>query len=174
MPKPESIALIGFMGTGKTSVGKALAPKLGFRVMDVDTYIESHEKRKISEIFDKSGEAYFRSLEKKAVSELAQQKGLVITTGGGVVLDPENIQALRQHALIIALLASPETIYERVKSSKHRPLLQKEDVMAEIRHLYEDRAPLYQAADLKFETDGQTPSQVAQIIFEALNKRNSV
>ena len=167
---PKNIVLIGFMGTGKTSVGKALAPKLGLRVVDVDTHIESQEKNKISAIFSEKGEAYFRALEKNAVQELSRETGLVITTGGGVVLNPANLEALRERSVVIALLASPETIYERVKGSKHRPLLQKGEVRSEIDRLYQERASLYSQADLKFDTDGQTPAQVANKIFEALKE----
>ena len=168
----QNIVLIGFMGTGKTSVGKKLAPKLGYRVIDVDLHIESAEKKIISQIFSESGEAYFRELEKKAIREISRQKRVVITTGGGAVLDEENIKALRENGLIVALLASEETIYERVKKSKHRPLLEKEDVKLEIEKLYRERAPLYQTADLKFETDGQTSAQVADKIFNAFKRSN--
>jgi shikimate kinase len=159
------------MGTGKTSVGKELAPKLGLRAVDVDTHIETTQKKRISEIFSESGEAHFRVLEKNAIRELAAQQGLVITTGGGAVLDGDNLKALRENGIIIALLASPETIYERVKKSKRRPLLQKDDVKAEIDKLYGQRAPLYQNADLKFDTDGQTSAEVADRIYKALKDR---
>ncbi len=163
----KNIVLIGFMGTGKSSVGKALAKKLGRVWVDVDQYIEGQEKKKIAEIFEKDGEPHFRKLEKEAVMQIASRGDLVITTGGGVVLDAENTQALKRNGLIITLAATAETIYSRVKDSRHRPLL-KGDKMAEIQKLLEQRRPLYEKADLTFRTDGKNAGQVAGEIAAAL------
>ena len=164
----KNIVLLGFMGTGKTSVGKILASKLGRRVIDIDHVIEVSEKKKIREIFEKEGETRFRGLEKEAVRVVARETGVVITTGGGVVLDPENILALRQNGVLVELTATVETVFRRVKDSKHRPLLGGGNLMAEIRKLYEPRKPLYGQSDYHFSTDGRMPSEVADEIFEKL------
>ena len=164
----KNIVLLGFMGTGKTSVGKILASKLGRRVIDIDHVIEVSEKKKIREIFEKEGETRFRGLEKEAVRVVARETGVVITTGGGVVLDPENIRALRQSGVLVELTATDETVFRRVKDSKHRPLLGEGDLITQIRKLYESRRPLYGQSDYHFSTDGRTPSEVADEIFEKL------
>ncbi len=167
----KNIILIGFMGTGKSSVGKILAQKLQRPFIDVDSWIEGSEKRKIRDIFEKDGEAHFRVLEKEAIRDLGAKSGSVITTGGGAVLDAENRKILKEAGLVIALSATPETICDRVKNSRHRPLLQGENVLLEIKTLLEFRKPFYQEADLFFETDGKSSAQVAEAIVQALEAR---
>jgi shikimate kinase len=164
----RNVVLIGFMGTGKTSVGKILARRLGRPVVDIDSRIEQTQKRKISDIFEKDGEAFFRKIEKETIVSVAKEEGLVITTGGGAALDPDNLLALREHGILVSLLASPETIFSRVKHSRHRPLLRTHAVFLEIQKLLEKRAPLYEKADMCFHTDGKTPLQVAELILEKL------
>lgn len=161
----KNVVLVGFMGTGKSTVGKLLAKRLKRRWVDVDQRIEEAEKRKISEIFEKDGEAHFRRLEKEMVEKVSAESDAVIMTGGGAVLDAANRAALRKNGLIIALTAKPETIFERVKKSRHRPLL-KGDPMAEIRRLLAEREPLYRQSDAIFETDGKTAAEVAAMIEE--------
>lgn len=165
----RNISLIGFMGTGKTSVGKSLGRQTGREVVDVDHWIETKTRRKIRDHFKKSGEAYFRALEKEAIAELSGMTHTVITTGGGAVLDPANMAALKKSGWVVSLSASPETIYARVKNSSQRPLL-KGDAKTEIIRLLEIRKPLYAIADYNFCTDGLTPEQVAQLIVETLEK----
>ncbi len=169
LPASKNISLIGFMGTGKSSIGKALGRKSGRAVVDIDLWIEAAQKRKIREIFEKDGEARFRELENQAIDQVAKsQKGVVITTGGGAVLDPANLRALKESGWVVSLSASPETIFERVKDSRHRPLLKGGDLRSEIHRLLEIRKPFYATADFEFKTDGLTPDQVAQVILEAL------
>lgn len=168
---PKNLVLIGFMGTGKSSVGKVLGRKLSRPVIDVDQMIEAAEKRKIESIFETEGEQGFRRIEKKAVAEAAAMDGVIITTGGGAVLDPDNMKALRTNGWILSLTATPETIYRRVKDSKHRPLLRHEDVLGEITRLLETRKSLYDDADYRFETDGRNPSQVARMILDTLKDK---
>ena len=156
------------MGTGKTSVGKILARKLGRELLDVDFCIEQKEKRKIREVFEKEGEAYFRNIEKQTIAEVAQKKGVVITTGGGAVIDSENIEALRKNGWIVALKAQPGTILGRVKDSRHRPLLKADDKFSQIERLLEARKPFYGNCDFSFETDNLTPLQVADKILETM------
>lgn len=166
----KNIVLIGFMGTGKSSVGKVLAKRLGRAWVDIDQKIEESQKKKIADLFEKEGEAHFRNLEKEMVHQVSQGAGLVITTGGGVVLDAENMQALKKNGVLIALAATPETIFHRVKDSRHRPLLKTTDPLGEIRRLLSVRQPLYEKADHYFHTDGKNASQVAELITERLGK----
>ena len=164
----KNIVLIGFMGTGKSSVGKILAKRLNRTWVDIDLRIEESHNRKIADIFEKEGEAHFRTLEKEMVRQTAAGKNLVITTGGGAVLDAENMKHLKANGVVVALLATAETIYQRVKDSRHRPLLKSDDRLGEIRRMLESRGPLYAKADITFHTDGKTSPQVAAAISEAL------
>ena len=164
----KNIALIGFMGTGKTSVGKILGKRLGWTVVDVDLYIEEAEKRRISRIFQEEGEAYFRSLEKQAIGEICKRQDLVITTGGGAVIEPENLECLKRSSWVIGLFATPRTIFKRIRNSRHRPLLDGKDKLGEIEKLLAIRRPFYEKAELRFETDGRSSAQVAGVILEAL------
>lgn len=170
MDPNKNISLVGFMGTGKTSVGKSLGRKLSRRVVDIDDLIEKEQKKKISEIFAERGEAYFRVLEKEKIHEICKQKKLIITTGGGAVLDSENAQTLASNGWVIALSASPETIYQRVRHAFHRPLLKVADPLSEIIKLLAQRKPFYQKSDFLIETDGKTPAQIADKIVVILEK----
>ena len=156
------------MGTGKTSVGKVLSKRLNRLVIDVDRYIEEGQKRKIREIFERDGEVSFRQLEKKAIEEITQKDNLVITTGGGAVLDPENLERLKSSGWVICLSAAFDTIYKRVKGSRNRPLLNHRDVAGEVERLLILRKPYYEKADMEFKTDKLTSAQVAENILEAL------
>ena len=158
------------MGTGKSTVGKILARRLNRPWVDVDQRIEEAQKKKISEIFEKEGEGVFRRLEKEMIRRVADVPGQVITTGGGAVIDPDNLQALKKNGLLITLAASPETIFQRVKDSRHRPLLKGGDLMSELRRLLEQRQGSYAKADATFHTDGKTASQVAAEIADMLQK----
>lgn len=176
LAKTRNISLVGFMGTGKTSVGKALGRQSSRNVIDVDQWIENRTRRKIRDIFEHEGEPRFRVLEKEAIAEIARLEGVVITTGGGAVLDPANVEALKKCGWLVALSAKPETIFERVKDSRHRPLLQTgatAETRQEIVRLLSARAPFYAKADYTFETDGLSPEQVAQLILETLEKEQS-
>ncbi len=159
------------MGTGKTSVGKILAKRLGRPVVDVDQWVEQKEQRKISDIFEKEGEPHFRALEREAIRQVAQKEGVVITTGGGAVIDPINVEALKATGVLVALSSRPETIFKRVKNSRHRPLLKGSDVFSEIQRLLEIRKPFYEKADFHFETDGKSSTQVAGMIMKALHEK---
>ena len=165
---PRNIALVGFMGTGKTSVGKILAKRLRRAVVDIDLSIEESTKKKISEIFEAEGEAGFRVLEKEAIRQICQSQGIVITTGGGAVLDPENIERLKASGCVIGLSASPQTILGRIRHSRHRPLLNGKDKLKDIERLMTARKPFYEKADLHFDTDGHTAAEMAELILNAL------
>ncbi len=143
MSQPN-IILTGFMGTGKTTLGRLLAERLGYEFIDTDTLIETQIGQTIAELFQTEGEAAFRKLESKLVEELAQKEGLVIATGGGLVLDPKNVANLSESGQIICLTASPEEILARVsKQQDVRPLLQEEDPQAKIIELLQQRDSTY-------------------------------
>ena len=169
MDANKNIVLIGFMGTGKSTVGKVLAKRTGRTLVDIDQKIEDKEKKRISEIFEKDGEAAFRKLEKQTIGRAVLDSNLVITTGGGAVLDPENFEALKKRGVLVTLEASFETIVKRVKDARTRPLLRSSDVPGEIKRLLEARKPFYDKADLKIATDGKSAHQVAEEILEKLS-----
>jgi len=169
----KNIVLIGFMGTGKTSVGKALAKKLGLKFIDVDEVIEKTTGMKISEIFSRFGESRFRDIETEVIKLITQKNGQVIATGGGVVLREENIKRLKEKGVIFCLKASENVIFERVKQCKDRPLLQVENLEERIRELLHSRMPLYEKADFSVDTSGLTPEEVAEKIIEEYKRLNN-
>lgn len=164
-PPPKNIALVGFMGTGKSSTGRILAGMLGFKLIDTDEAIERRAGKKITEIFATSGEAAFRKLESEIVAELAGSQRCIISTGGGLIVNPANLASLRTHSLIICLWASPEAIWERVKNQSHRPLLNDPDPLGKIRKLLQERAPAYREADILVSTEKRPLRDVAQHII---------
>src|SRR5690554_180913 len=133
--KLKNIVLIGFMGTGKSTIGKRLAEKLNMKYIDIDQYIEDKHGMSISDIFSNKGEPYFRELEKEAAKELSNLTGTVIATGGGIVLNTENIENLRRNGIIICLKADVDTILRNTSSSHNRPLLKQGDVRSRIEQL---------------------------------------
>jgi shikimate kinase len=157
-----NIALIGFMGTGKTSVGRLVAEQLHFEYLDTDEVIQVSTGRSITEIFTKDGEPAFRALEEKVVEELASRAKTVIATGGGLPVNPNNLTSLKMHALVVSLWSSPEKIWERVRHQSHRPLLHDENPQAKIRELLAIREPFYKQADVLLNTDLRSLREVAQ------------
>lgn len=164
---PErNLILIGFMGSGKTAVGRLLARSLGREFVDLDARIEAATGRTIAELFREREEHGFRAIEARLVAEVACLTGCVIATGGGVVTDPANVAALRQRGLLVWLRASPETILARVGGTALlRPLLDVPDPLARIRALLAEREPRYAEADLAVDTDGRdVEAVVAEIV----------
>lgn len=157
-----NLALIGFMGAGKTSVGRLAAEQLRFDYLDTDEMIQSLTGRSITDIFKTDGEPAFRSLERQIVGELAARSRTVISTGGGLPVNPDNLASLRTHALVVCLWASPEKIWERVKNQTHRPLLHDPDPQKRIRDLLAAREPFYKQADVLVNTDIRAVREVAQ------------
>lgn len=150
------------MGTGKTSVGHALASLLHFHMVDTDELIESRAGKRISAIFDQEGEARFREYERQIVHELRRYRRTIISTGGGLVADQANLASLKAHALVVCLWASPEAIWERVRHQTHRPLLHTPDPQAKIRDLLAQREPFYREADVLVNTELRSLREVAQ------------
>ena len=154
------------MGTGKTSVGKRLAERLAMTFLDMDALIEQRERRPISRIFTEDGEPFFRALERKAVHELSARTGLVVATGGGIVLNADNIVDFSRTGLVVCLAATPETILRRVEHETHRPLLAGGDRLQKIRDLLARRQPLYDAIPDRVETDSLTVEQAVEAIVQ--------
>lgn len=158
----RNIALIGFMGSGKSSIGRLVAEMLGFQFVDTDALIETRAGRSITDIFAQQGEAAFRELEASVVRDLEGVNHTVIATGGGLPTQPGNVDALKQRALVVCLWSSPERLYERVRHQSHRPLLQVPDPLGRIRELLEQRTPCYQQADVMIGTEGRGQREIAQ------------
>jgi len=161
------------MGTGKSSVGESLARSLKRKFISTDDRIEQREKRTIAEIFEKSGEPYFRKVEKEIIGEVGALDGIVIAAGGGAVIDEENVKALKKNGIMICLSAAPEVIYERTKRYKYRPLLNVADPVAKIQELIAERAPFYQSADYQVDTSGRSVAQAAQEIISLIGQRRA-
>ena len=161
----RNIALTGFMGTGKSSVGRMIADQLRFSFLDTDELIETRAGKSISAIFAEDGEAAFRKHEQTVVAELAARKRTVFSTGGGLGANPDNLASLKQHALVVCLWASPEKIWERVRGQSHRPLLQGPDPLAKIRQLLAERGPCYKQADVLLNTEVRTLREVTQQVL---------
>ena len=161
-PRPLSgnIVLCGFMGCGKSSVGRRVAKLLERQFCDLDSYIEQQADMTVAEIFAKEGEAGFRAREAQAAEEVAAQEGMVIASGGGTVLSPRNVEAFHKHGAHILFLDVPvAALQERLKNDKRRPLLQVPDRRKVIAELYEKRVPLYRAA-ADITVDGGAPAVV--------------
>lgn len=173
MHLPESVrnlVLVGFMGSGKSSVGREIARRWGFRFIDTDTTIRQKYRKSIPDIFATFGEPFFRDEEHKTLQELQASQEAVIATGGGIILQPRNHPLLRTLGVVVWLTASEETIWERVSRNQNRPLLRTNDPRTTIRNLMSTRYPLYGAvADITVETTGLTHQEVADQAVAALN-----
>jgi shikimate kinase len=159
-----NIVLTGFMGTGKTAVGRELARLLSMRLVDIDSEIETERGLKITDIFKNYGESHFRDLETSIIRRFAKERNIIISTGGGAVLREENMAALRETGVIFCLHADPETILGRTGRSGDRPLLNVEDPLAKINELLSFRMPFYEKAGVMIDTHGKTPLEVAEEI----------
>jgi len=167
-----NVAIFGFMGVGKSSVGRLVAEALGMEFVDLDETIVADAGKDIPAIFEKRGEKGFRELEKEATQMIAAQDGFVIACGGGTVLDADNLEALRRNSRMILLTADPETILRRVEADGDtRPLLSVEEKVEPIACLLGERMPRYlEAADKAVDTSGKTQAQVAREIIEYLGE----
>jgi len=170
---PVNLALIGFMGTGKTSVGRAVAEQLHFQYVDTDETIQMRTGRSIADIFSKDGEAAFRAQEQRLVTELETHTITVISTGGGLPAHPANLASLKTHALVVCLWASPEKIWERVKNQTHRPLLHDAEPQKRIRELLAAREPFYRQADVLVNTDIRSVREVVQQVVHQFRLESS-
>lgn len=161
----KNLVLVGFMGVGKTAVGQRAAARLGARFVDTDQLIEQRTGRAIADIFATDGEAYFRRLERELVKELAAEQDRVIATGGGVVLDPNNLRDLGRTGVVICLWAEPAAILQRTQHHTHRPLLQGPEPARRIAELLAQRAPLYRAIPLRVDTTLTTVDENVEAVL---------
>lgn len=164
----RNLVLVGFMGTGKTAVGRKLAQLLDWPFVDTDEAIERQVKMAVPTIFARQGEAAFRDIEQVVLAQLAEQTGQVIATGGGALGRVANRERLRASGLLVALTARPAVILERVggaKAAQRRPMLAGPDPRAAIERLLREREPVYGAADLTVDSSDLPPQAVAQRIL---------
>ncbi len=161
----RNIILVGFMGTGKTVTGRVLAERTDLELVDMDSIIEKRAGKPISEIFATDGEPAFRKMERALANELSQRDGLIISTGGGIVLDPDNLADFEKTGLVVCLTASPKMIFQRVEKDAARPLLAG-DKKEKIQALLNERKPLYDAIEHGIDTDGLTAEETAEPILK--------
>jgi shikimate kinase len=162
------------MAVGKSAVGRNLARKLGRRFVDLDKTIEKTERMKIKTIFDRKGESYFRKAEKRALTEVLFQREQVIATGGGLVMDNDNLRLLREQSFLICLTATPEVLLRRAGNNQRRPLLESSDRAERIRQLLAGREKNYAQAHAFVDTSNLTVDQVVAKIIEMIEPRGTI
>ncbi len=165
----KNIYLVGFMGSGKTTVAGILAERLAKEFLEMDAVIAEREGLRIVDIFAKKGEVYFRKLERELLKELSAKEDLVISCGGGLICDKENLKRLRETGTVFCLKASALTTYERINKHTHRPILNVDNPQEKIKQLLEERAPYYAQAHYSIDTDNLSPEEIANRIISILN-----
>jgi len=164
-----NITLTGFMGSGKTAVGRRLAKRLGWQFVDVDDYIHQRAGKTIAQIFADHGEDVFRRLEQRAIRQLIRHDQQVIATGGGAFVNPENRRLLKAVGPVVCLTAQPKEIYQRVRPTiASRPLLAGHPTVSRIQQLMGQRATAYAKADLTIDTTGLSIDEIVERIWEAI------
>ena len=175
MRQYTNIFLIGPMGAGKTTMGRQLANKLNYQFFDSDHVIEERTGADIPLIFEKEGEEGFRKREQLVIDELTQMNNIVLATGGGAVLLPENRHNLKNRGIVIYLHSSVDHLIERTRLDKNRPLLQTEDPAARLREIMETREPLYkETADIIINTGKKSIRSVINVILDQLNSYQNI
>ncbi len=173
--KDINISLIGFMGSGKTTISTKLSERLKINMIDTDKYIVEKEKKSINEIFEKYGETYFRLKEMAVVEEITNNSGNIISCGGGVVLKNANVEYLKRKGAIILLRATPQTIYERVRNSEDRPILNGNMNVEFIEGLMNERKDIYESvADIIIDTDNKSVDSIVDEILEKIVEKYSI
>jgi len=166
----QNIVLTGFMGTGKSTVGRQLAAFLSYKFIDTDSEIEKEEGMSIPQLFADKGEPYFREREKHLVARACLEDGVVIATGGGAMVSETNAARLKASGTVICLTATPEVILKRVQKGETRPLLQSEDRLARIHALLSARATAYAQADATIDTSHLNVDEVVEAVLAILEK----
>lgn len=170
-PPPSNLVLIGFMGSGKSSVGRMLARRLRFQFLDTDALIEERARMPITEIFSRCGEERFREKETTTLESLLGVSRHVLATGGGIVTQPRNLPLLKQLGWVVLLQADPDEIYRRVARNRDRPLLHVRDPRARVHEMLAIRQPLYeQAADFRVDSTGMRREEVVEVVIEEARK----
>ncbi len=170
----KNIALVGFMGTGKTTIACMLAEKFKAEYVDIDDLIQIKQNMSIVNIFAEKGEPFFRKIEKEVVAEIAQKQDKIIACGGGVVLDKDNISNLKKKGVLICLQAKPEEILKRTRDYEHRPLLNVPDPKQKITELLNAREVYYAAADYSVDTSGLSKIEVVDKIMSWLETQGVI
>ncbi|MFH0935517.1 MAG: shikimate kinase [Candidatus Omnitrophota bacterium] len=163
-----NIYLVGFMGTGKTAVGREVARRKEWQFVDLDELIELKEKCAIPDIFARKKEPYFRKAEKAALKEVSTEKNLVVACGGGIVTDKDNISIMKKTGIIVCLTAAPDVILKRTSGYMHRPLLNVRDPKKQVELLLKLRAPYYALADKSIDTSRISIAEVAEGILKII------
>ena len=165
----KNIVLTGFMGSGKTSVGRFFEENYHIRCVEMDREIENLEGRTISDIFKDEGENYFREVETRTLKEVLAKDNQVISCGGGTVLRRENVELMKNNGVVIWLKASPKVILQRVMEDENRPLLKGKKNITDIEKIMNERKEKYEeAADVEIDTDGRSVEEVCRLIIENL------
>lgn len=165
----KNIFLIGFMGSGKSTIARMLAKETGKELIEMDETIEAEAGCTINQIFEEHGEGHFRDLESLLVCRIAEKGDAVVSCGGGAVLREENVISMRKNGKIIYLSATPETIYKRVRNSTNRPLLNGNMNVEYIRGLMEKRLSVYEnAADIMIDVNNKEKSEIVEEILEII------
>lgn len=176
--KKKLVYLTGFMGCGKSTIGPILANTLGWGFFDLDRVIENRQNKKITEIFESEGEAFFRKLETEILTELSLKDKCILSLGGGTIASDVNIEIIKKTGKIVYLYTSPESIYDRLKHKRDRPIFKKEnsgevtrdEFLQKIRLLMQQRAVYYEQADITFSTDEKSVGITVDEIAKFINK----
>jgi shikimate kinase len=168
----KNVYLVGLMGSGKTTIGRSLAKRLGFGFIDSDREIEARTGVSIPTIFEIEGEDGFRKREAQVIAEVSRQSGVVVATGGGAVLRPENRENLRSHGFVVYLNVPPQTLWERTRHDRNRPLLQVADPLLKLKELFDQRDALYrEVADLIVDGSRINAQAVLQLLIKEVGDR---
>ncbi len=167
MKSKENISLIGFMGSGKTTIGKLLAEKTGYLFIDLDRIIELSENKTINEIFNYSGEEYFREIESRIIKKVYFNKRCVFACGGGVILRGENMKMIRRNSNVVYLEISPREALNRLEDSSDRPLLKSPDKLKKVTELLNIRRSMYEKySDIIIQNEGSSPEGTVDDILK--------
>ncbi|MGE5576868.1 MAG: 3-dehydroquinate synthase [Syntrophothermus sp.] len=175
--RKENLVLVGFMGTGKTSVARRVARECGLRFVDTDSEVERRTGKSISTIFKQEGETAFRTVENQVIADASNGRGLVIATGGGAVVNPANVESLRRNGFIVCLTASPEVIWRRLYGDNQRPLLDVQEPLEKIKELFAQREPYYSCAEVTIDTSTQDIESVSRQVcdlWKSLQMKNDL
>jgi len=161
-----NIYLIGFMGSGKSTIGKILSEKLNMKFVDLDKEIEKQEKMSIPEIFKEKGEKYFRNIEKNILEKMSKKSNLIVSTGGGVGADIDNLEKMKKTGTVIWLDVSLDEVFKRCEKDEKRPLL--DQPYYKIKKLYNERKNIYSKADITVKVDNKSPDEISNEIMGKL------
>ena len=168
----KNIVLVGLSGSGKTTIGKLLEQKINLKFIDTDEIIVNNENRSINDIFATDGEKFFRQIEFEVVRKVSEQNDLIISTGGGVVLNQENIDNLKKNGIVFYLKTSVDTLINRLKNDTTRPLLKTNDLRLKLEKMLLDRATFYEKADYIIKNDNDNIEQTVENILRSYNERS--